>query len=101
MGETIAAALERKGRETERVSSLQSTLLRLLRKRFKKLPRKLEARINATTNVTELQTWLDNFVDARTLVDAGVPHGVRPRCREKSLSEGAAPFFDNFDPRPL
>jgi hypothetical protein len=47
--------------------------LRQLRKRFKKLPRKLEARINATTNVADLQSWLDNFVDARTLADVGVP----------------------------
>jgi hypothetical protein len=32
-----------------------------------------EPRIDATTEVTELQTWLDNFVDARTLADVGVP----------------------------
>jgi hypothetical protein len=73
MGETIAEALVRKGREEAAVTSLQSTLLRQLRKRFKKLPRKLEARINATTDVTELQTWLDNFVAARKLADVGVP----------------------------
>jgi len=77
MAETAAEMLERrgreKGREEERVTSLQYTLLRQLRKRFKRLPRKIEARINATTNVAELQTWLDNFVDARTLADVGVP----------------------------
>jgi predicted transposase/invertase (TIGR01784 family) len=77
MAETIAEMLERRGREKGQeeatVASLQGTLLRQLRKRFKKLPRKLEARINATTDVTELQTWLDNFVDARTLAEVGVP----------------------------
>jgi hypothetical protein len=73
MSETIAELLKREGREEQEIVSLQSILLRQLRKRFKKLPRKLEARINATTSVAELQTWLDNFVDAQTLAEVGVP----------------------------
>jgi hypothetical protein len=44
-----------------------------LRKRFKRLPREIEARVKATTNFADLQTWLDNFVNAPTLADVGVP----------------------------
>src|SRR5262249_46651068 len=72
MSETIAEMLKREAREETTLTLLRSTLLRQLRKRFKKLPRKLVARIKSTTNVRELQSWLDNFVDARTLPDVGV-----------------------------
>ncbi len=74
--------------------------MRQLRKRFKKLPRKLEAHINATTNVADLQTWLDNFVDARTLADVGVPLelvGETPLAPLRWLkSTGPVPFARSF-----
>jgi hypothetical protein len=69
MGRTIAELYIDQGKLT----ASQANLVRLLRKRFKKVPRKVEARIAATTNIEELGAWLDNFANAQTLADVGIP----------------------------
>ncbi len=85
MGQTIAEMYIEKGRlEGEEKGRLEGTisgkleasravLLRQLRKRFKKVPRKVAARIAATTNLQDLEIWLENFVDAKTLAEVGIP----------------------------
>ena len=81
MTQTIAEMYIEKGREEGRIEGklagelerARTTLLRLLRKRFKKVPRKIETRITATTDVAELENWLDNFANAESLADVGIP----------------------------
>ncbi len=85
MGQTIAEMYIEKGRlEGEEKGRLEgklsgkleasrAVLLRLLRKRFKKVPRKAAAHIAATTNLEDLDLWLENFVDAKTLAEVGIP----------------------------
>jgi hypothetical protein len=74
---TIADALKDEGRiEGKHLGALEAEraiLLRLLRKRFKKVPRKVETRIAATTSLQELEGWLDNFANAATLAEVGIP----------------------------
>jgi hypothetical protein len=62
-----------RGKQQGELAMARATLLRQLRKRFKKLPRKVQSRIAATTNLHDLETWLDNFANATTLVDVGIP----------------------------
>jgi hypothetical protein len=80
MGQTIAEMYMEKGREKGRIEGkmpgeierARTILLRLLRKRFKRVPRKVEARIAATVNMRDLETWLDNILNAETLVEVGI-----------------------------
>jgi hypothetical protein len=48
-------------------------LLRQWRRRFKKVPRKVEARIAAATRIEDLEAWLENFAEAKTLAEVGIP----------------------------
>jgi len=73
MGQTIAEMYIDRGKQQGELAMARATLLRQLRKRFKKLPRKVQSRIAATTNLHYLETWLDNFANATTLVDVGIP----------------------------
>jgi hypothetical protein len=73
MGQTIAEMYIDRGKQQGELAMARATLLRQLRKRFKKLPRKVQSRIAATTNLHDLETWLDNFANATTLVDVGIP----------------------------
>src|SRR5262249_8097070 len=82
MGRTIAEMYLDQGREQGRIEGelqrARTTLLRQLRKRFKRVPRKVEARITATMNMEELETWLDNFANAETLAQVGIPADLGP-----------------------
>ncbi len=73
MGRTIAEMYMDQGRATEALKRSRTILLRQLRKRFKKVPRKVEARIAVAADIRELETWLDNFANAATLADVGIP----------------------------
>ena len=73
MGRTIAEMYIDQGKQLGELEKSRAILLRQLRKRFKKVPRKVEARIAATTNMQELESWLDNFANARTMADVGIP----------------------------
>jgi hypothetical protein len=81
MGRTIAEMYMDQGRteglivgeQKGALNSARTILLRQLRMRFKKVPRRVEARIVATKNMQELETWLDNFANATTLADVGIP----------------------------
>jgi hypothetical protein len=79
--QTIAEALKDEGRiegriegqREEALASRRAILLRQLRRRFKKVSRKVEARIAATTKIEDLETWLENFAEAKTLAEVGIP----------------------------
>jgi hypothetical protein len=77
MGRTIAEMYidqgKQQGKQQGELAALQATLMRQLRRRFKKVPRKVETRIAATTSIEELGTWLDNFANAETFADVGIP----------------------------
>jgi hypothetical protein len=73
MGRTIAEMYMDQGEQRGELKQARTTLLRQLRKRFKKVPRKVEARIAATADMHDLETWLDNFANAATLNEVGIP----------------------------
>ena len=73
MGRTIAEMYLDQGPIEGALQRARTTPLRQLRRRFKRVSRKVEARIAATTNMQELETWLDNFANAETLAQVGIP----------------------------
>jgi hypothetical protein len=72
MGRTIAEMYMDQGEQRRALKQARAILLLQLRERFKELPRKVEAQI-AALEIRELQTWLHNFVDAKTLAEVGIP----------------------------
>jgi hypothetical protein len=76
MGKSIAETLieqgQEKGRQEGAVRALQQALLRLLRKKFGKIPTGVTRRIEATQQVEQLEIWLDQFANARKLVEVGI-----------------------------
>jgi predicted transposase YdaD len=80
MVRTIADELRDEGRQQGRqegeVRARQDILLRQLRARFKKVPKAAERTVKATADVTRLDTWLERFVDAKTLDDVGIETGT-------------------------
>jgi predicted transposase YdaD len=75
MSRTIADALReeglkkglKKGRKEGEIRGLRQALLRQIRKRFGELSPEIVDTIEATQDINQLNTWLDQFVTARTL----------------------------------
>jgi predicted transposase YdaD len=80
MGQTIAEALEAKGRkkgrkegrQEEAVRSRREMLLLLLRDRFRKVPKAIEQVVNATDDVARLTEWVRRVSSANTVEDVGI-----------------------------
>jgi hypothetical protein len=75
MSRTIADALReeglkkglKKGRKEGEIRGLRQALLRQIRKRFGEVSLEIVDTIEATEDINQLNTWLDQFVTARTL----------------------------------
>ena len=72
MGQTMAEALMKEGRQQERVRSRQQMLLRLLRSKFGNVPKKTVQAIKVTAEVKQLDAWLDQVLAAKTLKDMNI-----------------------------
>ena len=72
MGKTIAQDLEERGMERGELRARQTTLIRLLRKRFRDLSAEIVQTIEATEDIAQLDEWMDRFATAKSLRDVGI-----------------------------